>query len=301
MMAGTLILSLLLVATPLPAQPADVPELTFEAPAETAAYAERLDRVDRGRIAAVMRLVGLTGSGRPIQVLVLPEESPLARRTPTWVSGYTREPGGVIVVFPARVPAYPHDSLEALLQHEIAYVLIARAAGGRYVPRWFHEGLAMAAERVWGFGDRARFLYEVARRGSVPIGNLDRLFRGNEGSVVLAYSLSGAFVDELLVEQGSDWPARVLASVRGGRRFDEAFARTTGVTVAAASDAFWGRHRLVAVWLPWATSPSTMWSAITLLALAAFLQLRRRRAAKRRQWEAEEGPDIPTEPPYTIH
>ena len=301
MFFSTVLLALGLFAAPAAAQPGDVPELEFEAPAETAAYAERLDRVDRRRVAAVMRLVGLTEPGRPIRVLVLPEDSPFARRTPSWVSGYTREPGGVIVLFPERVPAYPHDSLEALLQHEIAHVLIARAAGGRYVPRWFHEGVAMAAERAWGFGDRARFLYEVARRGALPIDGLDRLFRGSEGSVVLAYSLSGAFIDEMLVEQGPGWPARVLASVREGRRFDDAFARTTGMTVAAASDAFWGRHRLVAVWLPWATSPTTMWSAITLLALAAFVQLRRRRAAKRRQWEAEEGPDIPSEPPYTVH
>ena len=301
MTAGTLILSLLLIVAPLAAQPADVPELRFEAPAATAAYAERLDRVDRRRIAAVMRLVGLAEPGGPIRVLVLPEDSPLAERTPSWVSGYTREPGGAIVLFPERVPAYPHDSLESLLQHEIAHVLIARAAGGRHVPRWFHEGVAMAAERAWGFGDRARFLYEVARRGAVPVGGLDGLFRGNERSVVLAYSLAGAFMDEMLAAQGSDWPARVLAAVRAGRSFDDAFARTTGTSVAAASDAFWGRHRLVAVWLPWATSTTTMWSAITLLALAAFIEVRRRRAAKRRQWEAEEGPDAPTDPPYTVH
>ena len=273
MTARTLILLLTLGSVSLAGPPDVVPELAFEAPAGTAAYAERLD---------------LTEPGGPIRILVLPEDSPLARRTPSWVSGYTREPGGVIVLFPERVPAYPHDSLEALLQHEIAHVLIARAAGGRYVPRWFHEGVAMAAERAWGFGDRARFLYEVARRGTVPIGDLDRLFRGNERSVVLGYSLAGAIIDEILVEQGPGWPARVLASVREGRRFDDAFARTTGMTVSEASDVFWRRHRFVAVWLPWATSPTTMWSAITLLALAAIVQLRRRRAARRRQWEAEE-------------
>lgn len=292
MAAGPLILTLLLSVAPVSARPADVPELRFEAPAVTAAYAERLERVDRRRLAAIMRLVGLTSSGGPIPILVLPDDAPLARRTPTWISGYTREPAGVIVLFPERVPAYPHDSLEAVLQHEIAHVLIARAAGGRHVPRWFHEGLAMTAERAWSLGDRARFLYEVARQGATPIGSLDRLFRGGEGSVLLAYSLAGAFMEEMLVEQGPDWPARVLALVREGRRFDEAFARTTGMSVSAASDAFWGRHRLVAVWLPWVTSPTTMWSAVTLLALAAFVQLRRRRAARRQRWEAEEGEEI---------
>jgi hypothetical protein len=40
-------------------------------------------------------------------------------------------------------------------------VLITRAAGGRPVPRWFHEGLAMAAERTWGFEDQARLFQEL--------------------------------------------------------------------------------------------------------------------------------------------
>ena len=145
-------------------------------------------------------------------------------------------------------------------------MLIARAAGGRAVPRWFHEGLALTAERAWDFGDRARFVYQVARRGVTPIGRLDALFDGGEGTVMLAYSIAGAFVQDLLVEHGPGWPARLLAAMRHGASFDQAFQATTGTTVAAASDVFWRQRRLVAVWLPWVTSPATMWSVITLLA-----------------------------------
>jgi hypothetical protein len=44
--------------------------------------------------------------------------------------------------------------LEAVLCHEVAHILIARAADGRAVPRWFNEGLAVVAERAWHFEDR---------------------------------------------------------------------------------------------------------------------------------------------------
>lgn len=290
MLIGTVVLTMALALAPRAEPPDPVPRLDFRAPGAMAAYAERLDRVDRRRIAAVMRLVGLADPGGAIRVVLAPEDSAIANASPSWVAGYTRGRGSWIVLFPHRAPSYPHDSLEALLQHEIAHVLIARAAGGRPVPRWFHEGLATTAEHVWGVGDRARFVYEVARQGSVPISELDALFAGGRGAVVVAYSLAGAFMAEMLVEHGSDWPARVLALVARGQRFDEAFRAVTGVSVAEASDGFWRRHRLVAVWLPWATSPSTMWSVITLLALLAVVQVRRRRAARRRQWEMEEGP-----------
>jgi len=291
MLTGTVALTMALALAPRGEPPDPVPHLDFRAPAEMAAYAERLDRVDRRRIAAVMRLVGLADPGGAIRIVLAPEGSEIANASPAWVAGYTRGRGGVIVLFPERAPSYPHDSLEELLQHEIAHVLIARAAAGRPVPRWFHEGLATTAEHVWGFGDRARFVYEVARRGSVPIPELDALFDGSRGSVIVAYSLAGAFMSEMLVEHGSDWPARVLARVAQGQRFGEAFRSVTGVSIATASDGFWRRHRLVAVWLPWATSPSTMWSVITLLALLAIVQVRRRRTARRLQWEMEEGPD----------
>ncbi len=280
-------LAVLAAVAPVAAAAPTGPELEFRAPASMAPYADELEHIDRQRIAAVMRLVGLRDPGRPIVVVLAPEDSALAARSPSWVAGYTRGGSGLIVLFPRRAGSYPHDSLEELLQHEVAHVLIARAAGGRAVPRWFHEGLALTAERAWDFGDRARFVYEVARRGATPIGQLDPLFEGSEPSVMLAYSVAGAFVQDQLVEHGPGWPARLLAAMRSGTSFDDAFARTTGTSVAAASDAFWGSRRLVAVWLPWATSPATMWSVITLLALAAIVRLRVRRAERRRQWELE--------------
>jgi len=279
----------------------DAPELDFRAPASMAAYANRLERVDRRRILAVMRLVGLVEPGPPIRVALVPEDAGLARRTPDWVAGYTRGNSGVIVLFPERAPSYPNDSLEELLQHEVAHVLIGRAAGGRRVPRWFHEGLALAAERTWSLGDRARFIYEVARRGAVPVQGLEARFDGDQASVMLAYSIAGAFVEDLLVEHGPQWPAHLLAAMAGGQSFDEAFHDASGSTVEAANEAFWRHRRLLAVWVPWATSPATLWSIITLLALAAIVRLKARRAARRRQWAIEEGPDTPTGPPYTVH
>ena len=48
-------------------------------------------------------------------------------------------------------PATPTGGSRSLVQHEVAHVLVARAARGHGVPRWFDEGLAMAAGRA---GDR---------------------------------------------------------------------------------------------------------------------------------------------------
>ena len=60
---------------------------------------------------------------------------------------------GLIVLLPERVPSYPDSSLDDVLLHETAHVLVARAAGGRPLPRWFQEGMAMIAGRSWGRDD----------------------------------------------------------------------------------------------------------------------------------------------------
>jgi hypothetical protein len=265
------------------------PQLRFEAPASLAPEAHRLEAVDPARLQAVARLVGLESPGPPIRVVLAPEDSDVARDTPPWVPAFAA--GELIVVFPRRTLSYPHTTLEEVLQHEVAHVLIARAAGHRRVPRWFHEGVALLAERTWSLGERSRFAYELAAGRAVSPSELDGLFQGNEASVERAYNLSNAFVRDLVETHGPDLPARVLASMRAGREFDAAFLEAAGVTVTDASATFWRRHRLWLVWLPWVTSPQALYTLITGLALLAIWRVRARRAARRLAEEAEGAED----------
>ena len=55
------------------------------------------------------------------------------------MSGYALSRESVVVLLPERILSYPHGSLEEVLRHELAHVLIARAAGQRPVPRWLNE------------------------------------------------------------------------------------------------------------------------------------------------------------------
>ena len=175
----------LLVATgaarPAAGQP---PELVIEVMEATAADESmaaaraRIEQFDRTRLLGVMRLVGLDEAGPPIHVILAPARSDLARSTPRWIGGFAVASAETLVLFPGRAPSYPHNSLDALLQHEVAHILIGRAAEGRYVPRWFNEGLAMAAERTWALEDTTRLAWEVVWGGRVPVAELDPLFEG---------------------------------------------------------------------------------------------------------------------------
>lgn len=277
----------LLVAFALLAQIAAAPELRIEAPSGLAGIQTRLESIDAERLADLVRTTGLKDAGPPIRVVLADERSRWASRMPSWIAGLAVG-GDLIVLFPARTPSYPHGSLEDVLRHEIAHVLIARAAGGEPVPRWFHEGLATAAERPWELRDRTRLVYELVTGPRLTLDQIDALFEGDRDAQTRAYALAGRFVRDLLDEHGETVGAEILTHLGAGAPFPQAFARATGRTLLAAEAEFWERQRTWTTWFPLVTSTTTLWIVIMLLALWAVRRRRQRRAARHRRWEEEE-------------
>jgi hypothetical protein len=285
------LLLLLFACLSLKAGAATGPRLVVVAPASLEQYAARVRAIGPERFTDAMRLVGLTDPGPPIQVFLGPEGSDLAAGVPPWVSGYAYGAEGVIVLLPARTPSYPDSSLEELLRHEVAHVLVARAAGGRPLPRWFHEGVAMIAGSSWGLDDRSRLTVTMIGgigASEVSLADVERQFSGERGSTFNAYAIAGAFVNELLRREGDDAAARVLAGVGRGLSFEDAFRDATGVALADAERSFWRRQSFWYRWVPILTSSVTLWMLITLLAIWAMGKRRARDAALRRSWEEED-------------
>ena len=271
------------------AEPA--PRLVIEAPPALAGVAARLREVDPARLASAVRLVGLPDSAvadPPIRVLLAPEGSAEASVVPPWVSGYAYGEQGVIVLLPGRVPSYPDSSLSDLLAHEVTHVLIARAAGGRPMPRWFHEGLAMIAGLSWGLEDRSRLTLALLVDRPVSLADLDGRFAGGQGEVNRAYAIAGSFVHDLFDRHGPQVAARILHGVASGLSFDAAFEQATGTPIAAAEASFWDRQTFWYRWVPILTSSVTLWMLVTLLALWAIRRRRSRDAARRQAWDEEE-------------
>lgn len=252
------------------------------------AAAERLAALDPERLWTAVELAGLDDPGPPIRVVLAAEDSPEARAVHGWVAGYARGATGPIILFPDRTPTYPDESLEELLHHEVAHVLIARAARGNPVPRWFNEGTAMAAGGAWGVEDASRFVLASLRGGPVRLADADRLFAGGGAAAARAYAVSGAFVRDLRHRHGPDVTGEILRRVGRGVAFEVAFRQATGEPLAAAEERFWRRRTFWQRWLPFLTSSFALWLAVTLLALWAFLRRRRRDAELAERWAEEE-------------
>jgi hypothetical protein len=281
-------LLVLLLLAALPAVSVEPPRLIVEAPPELEPAARRVRAFPPAELESAMSLVGLAEPGPPIRVILAAEGSGTALAVPPWVAGYAYSDRGIVVLMPSRTPAYPDASLEDLLRHEVAHVLIARASGNQPLPRWFHEGMAMIAGLTWGLDDRARLTMTLLADRQISLAELDQRFQGTGAEVYRAYAISGSFVRDLLESHGPDAPARVLAGVRQGLSFEDAFRRATGETLDEAESSFWDNQSFWYRWVPILTSSALLWIAITLLFLWAVKRRRARDAALKRMWEEEE-------------
>jgi hypothetical protein len=269
-------------------QVGSIPQLEIAAPEELAGARTRLESFDTGRLSGVMQLVGLEDPGTPIRVALVPERSPLARKAPSQTAGYALPEQSLIVLFPARSPRYPDDTLEDVLHHEVAHVLMARAARGGRLPLWFHEGVAVLAERTWGLEDQARLMRELVLVSRTPLDRVDGMFAADEGSKARAYTLSAAFVRSLMRRHGAEAPGNILRQIGRGETFERAFVAVTGETVPEAENAFWDGHRFWTSIGPFLTTETALWMVVTIVALLAIIRRRQQRAEQRKRWESEE-------------
>jgi Peptidase MA superfamily len=286
--AGALALGPSLAAATSGTRPGDAPVLQVEAPPALARQASAVRALEGGDWGPVMALVGARRPGPPIRVVLAPEGSRLAANVASWVSGYAVPELDTVVLFPGRVPSYPDGNLEALLHHEVAHMLLARAAGGGTVPRWFNEGTATVAAREWGIGDGARVVLATIGRGPRSLAEVDAGFSSDAAAVARSYALSAALVRYLLRQHGAGVVATILAGVSRGAGFDDAFETATGESVSRFARGYFRRETFWTTWVPVLTSSTVLWMAITALALLAIKRRRERDALLREGWALED-------------
>jgi hypothetical protein len=265
------------------------PQVRITAPAELSAVKAGLESAGSGLFADVVELVGLEDTGPVIQVLLANETSPLAQRTAPWIVGFALGSSGEVVIFPARSPSYPHHSLEDVLRHEVAHILIARAAGSERVPRWFNEGLAMSAERSWRLEDQTRLLYQLVLGPATSFSEIDSLFAGNRNDQERAYPLSGAIIRWMQQRFEHRVAAAILARMRTKDvSFETAFADVSRITISQAESEFWDAQRVWTTWIPILTSSATVWMIVTVIAIIAIRKRRQKDAEMKDRWDKED-------------
>jgi hypothetical protein len=196
------------------------------------------------------RLARWGGLTEPVTVYVLPShhalEEAVGRRGHPWLKAWARY-DEVFVQSPRTWSLFGAGQREVdeLMLHELTHSLMYQQASDRThwrrkgIPPWFREGMAsFTAEQGsrWSSPeDLARFYQE---HPSAPVGDPDAL------TVRIAYGGAHHAFAFLVRRRGVDGVRALLAAMKDGRSFDEAFEEMVGVSQSAFLDEFRRHARL---------------------------------------------------------
>ncbi|MBI5513600.1 MAG: hypothetical protein HY909_07510 [Deltaproteobacteria bacterium] len=214
--------------------------------------------------------------------------SPVGAPPPAYASGVAYPGLGLALVSASAPRTWEASEMPRVLRHELSHLLLGAATGGRPVPRWLAEGLAVHQAGENSF-ERFLDLAEASATGSlVSFQDLDRAFGGHSREVSVAYAESADVVGYLLRLDGPERLPSLLASVRSGRSFDQAVEDTWGRPLARIErgwreDAA-SRLTLAPLW----AGGGVVWTLGVALLVAALVKQRRRRRELLARWEREE-------------
>ncbi len=211
----------------------------------------------------------------------------------------------VIVRSPRIVELWREDPRE-ILNHEITHIFLNQYLEGARVPRWFHEGYALYASRMWGLESFLRFSVAILGGRAFSLHSLNSGFPENEERAELAYIQSYTVV-EFMFEHWDEAQMQLLfARWRATGELDTALRTSLGLTLSRLEDKWrqWAGVRYG--WLKLLTSATLMWILAALLFLVVFARRRARNKRKLDEMRRSEsrliessipaGPDRPGAP-----
>jgi hypothetical protein len=216
------------------------------------------------------------------------ELAPEEAGVPTYAAGVAYPPVHVAILALQAPDTWEAPDLVELLRHELTHLALADAVGGRHVPRWFDEGLAIYESGESRFA-RLRVLWDATLSDRLlPLVELDRSFPSDHYEVSIAYAESADFVQFLMRDADRARYGSLVQRVRAGVDFTRALGDAYDSDLRKL-EYEWReeRQRHFGV-TPLLTGSGLVWLAVVGLAGAAWWKRRRTAKAKLAEWAREE-------------
>ena len=263
-----------------------------------AARVARLCEEDR---AALQHQLGLRLTRR-VEVILARGDAEFNRETatpvPKWALAIASPRRHRIVVRTWLVTPTALNNLAHTLRHETCHIVMAQAQRARpdRMPLWFHEGVA-----VWVSGARhiqPPHEMEIAKTQDalLPLSNLRESFPSDPAAAALAYQQSESIVRFMTTRFGDGLIAQIIQEYAGGTGFEECVATAAGMSLQEVERRWRGEHRVQFPWLRLVWKATSLFTALAVLCVVAYLFVRRRAKRLKEKWEREErilgvGPD----------
>ncbi len=179
-------------------------------------------------------------------------------------------------------------SFRELIGHELTHIMLHRAAGDRWLPRWIHEGTAMHVSGEWNIGQDILVARAAWTNNLIHLHRLERMSVFNGAKANLAYTESYLAVSSLL--RGGD-PYRLadlLTMYRDTNDFLYSFQAVVGTDYSRWIDDWFERTSMRYHFLLFIFDWDLFWLALPLFIILLFLLKKRQNAKTKRRWKTEE-------------
>jgi hypothetical protein len=265
----------------------DVGLVTVTGDGVSARFAEKVRERSQENLRRVGKVLGHL-PGQPVSIILTGTESEFDTLTggglPEWsiavAIGDNR-----IVVKPVRGWT---GELDQVIIHEMTHIVVESAAGGRFVPRWFHEGCAQHLAGEWGVRDRVVLVWRVISGDVMTFREIEDVLADERVDAGMAYDESMLAIRRLMSVSGNGILADVIGHLTAGEDFPQAFLDATGLWPSEFESRFTMYMRDVYGWGSLYVLVPGIWSLIVMLAVVVWIIKRRQTRALLRRWEVIE-------------
>jgi len=202
---------------------------------------------------------------------------------------------GMIVIDNARVRIDPF-SLEPILTHELAHLILHRHIPEEALPRWLDEGVAQwvsggTAEIALMEGTGPRLKQAVLSGRWVSFRSLAGPFPADDPALSLAYEQSRSFVEFIVQRYGSAGLLRILNGLREGKRIEAAVEGALSVSFGELEAAWRDHLKQEVTWIVYVSNqlPAILFFLAAVLTVLGFIRfLIRKRKYKDEVWDEYE-------------
>lgn len=218
----------------------------------------------------------------------------LGSSVPDWGAGTAIPEKGLIII---KSPKYIRTgrSFRELLGHELAHIMLHRAAGGRWLPRWIHEGVAMHVSGEWDIGQDILVARAAWTGNLIQLQLLENLSQFNGAKANLAYTESYLAASSLLKRGDRYILADLLDMYRKNGDFYGSFRIAVGTDYVSWISNWFERTSMQYHLLLFIFDSKIFWILVPLFFIFLVIYKQKQNRKIRRRWKIEERLNPPDE------
>ncbi len=175
-----------------------------------------------------------------------------------------------------------------LIGHELTHIMLYRASGGLWLPRWIHEGLAMKVSGEWNIGQDIVVARAVWTGRLLNLFRLEGLTEFNGAEAMLAYTQSYLAVSDLMDGKDQYFLADMLEFYEEKNDFYRAFRAVIGDDYINWTDNWYERTSMNYHFFLFIFDSRLFWIAFSLFIIFLFLMKRRQGGRIKKRWKIED-------------